>query len=372
MMSERHTLFLVAGARPNFMKIAPLWRALQQYADSLRPVVVHTGQHYDYSMSQVFFEDLEIPRPDFYLDVGSGSHASQTAEVMCRFEKLIDRQRPDLVVVVGDVNSTLAAALVASKMHIPIAHVEAGLRSFDRSMPEEVNRLLTDRISTLLFVTEPAGRDNLVREGIDPEGVHLVGNVMVDELAHNLERIRARRAAADLDLPAGRYGLATIHRPANVDNEKSLRAVLEVLREATDRGVVVFPVHPRTAKNIESFGLGSEFDSLRNLKRIEPRGYLDFMNLVASAAYVLTDSGGIQVESCWLGVPCITLRPHTEHLITLELGCNRLTDPEPSAVSDALAWASSFDASGYSAPSIWDGKAAERIARLLSEFVERV
>jgi UDP-N-acetylglucosamine 2-epimerase (non-hydrolysing) len=370
-MTKRHTLFLVAGARPNFMKIAPLWRALKQYRESIRPVVVHTGQHYDYSMSQVFFEDLELPQPDFHLDVGSGSHACQTAEVMCRFEKLIDRQRPDLVVVVGDVNSTLAAALTASKLHIPIAHVEAGLRSFDMNMPEEVNRLLTDRISTLLFVTEPAGRDNLAREGIDPDGVHLVGNVMIDELAHNLERIRARRAAADLDLPAGRYGLATIHRPANVDDEDALRAVLAVLREATKRGVVVFPVHPRTAKNIASFGLAGEFDALKSLKRVKPVGYLDFMNLVVNAAYILTDSGGIQVETSWLGVPCITLRPNTEHLITVKHGCNRLTGLELSAVGDALAWASSFDASGYSPPSLWDGRAAERIARLLSEFVVR-
>lgn len=362
-------ILLVAGARPNFMKIAPLWRELRRHADALRTSVVHTGQHYDAAMSDVFFDQLELPTPDHHLGVGSGSHAEQTAAVMTRFEKIVAHPRPDIVVVVGDVNSTLAAALTAVKLRIPIAHVEAGLRSFDMKMPEEVNRLLTDRVSTLLFATEPVALANLAREGVEAGRVHLVGNVMIDALMDNLQAIRARRTAERLGLAGKNYGLATIHRPANVDTAESLRAVLAVLREAGRHGTVVFPVHPRTAKNIVALGLRHDFDAVKNLRRIEPLGYMDFMSLLDRASYVMTDSGGIQVETTWLGVPCLTLRPNTEHILTVEQGCNRITGLDVAAVRHALDWARGLDAARYSAPSLWDGKAAPRITAILSEFV---
>ena len=367
-MEKRSKVFIVAGARPNFMKIAPVRRQLERScSQAIQTVIVHTGQHYDHAMSRVFFEQLDIPKPDFTLDVGSGSHAYQTAEVMLRFEKLVEQQRPDLVLVVGDVNSTLAAALTAAKRHIRVAHVEAGLRSFDMKMPEEVNRVLTDHLSTLLFATEPAAVTNLKNEGIDPDRTHLVGNVMIDELMHNLDRIRTRNTAHRLDLAGRRYGLATIHRPANVDDAESLRAVLSVLRAAADRGTLVFPVHPRTGKNTRSFGLQQEFESTKNLRPIDPLGYLDFMNLLTGAAVILTDSGGIQVEAAWLGIPCITLRPNTEHLITVDEGRNRLTGLDLDAVRRALDWADEFDASRLSTPTVWDGKASHRIAAILRE-----
>ncbi len=368
-MQDIPRIILVAGARPNFMKIAPLWREMHRLADMLHPVIVHTGQHYDHAMSQVFFEQLEIPEPDCYLDIGSGSHAYQTAEVMRRFETLVEEQSPALVVVVGDVNSTIAAALTAVKMHVPVAHVEAGLRSFDRAMPEEINRILTDRISTLLFVTEPAAVTNLKNEGVDAGQVHLVGNVMIDELSRNMERIQTHDAADRLGLAGERYGLATMHRPANVDDETSLRAVLAALCVAAERGVVVFPVHPRTRKNIDAFGLREQFDAIGNLRCIEPVGYLEFMSLLVGSAYMLTDSGGIQVEAAWLGKPCITLRPSTEHVITIELGRNRLTEPDTAAVGDALDWAEAFDARGQSTPTVWDGQASERTVEIIAQFL---
>ncbi len=368
-MHDTPRIILVAGARPNFMKIAPLWREMHRRADMLQPVIVHTGQHYDHAMSQVFFEQLEMPEPDCYLDIGSGSHAYQTAEVMRRFETLVEKQSPALVVVVGDVNSTIAAAMTAVKMHVPVAHVEAGLRSFDRTMPEETNRILTDRISTLLFVTEPAAVTNLKNEGVDAQQTHLVGNVMIDELSRNMERIRASDATERLGLADKHYGLATMHRPANVDNETSLLAVLAALLAAAERGVVVFPVHPRTRKNINAFGLRKQFDAIPNLRCIEPVGYLEFMSLLAGSAYMLTDSGGVQVEAAWLGKPCITLRPSTEHVITIELGLNRLTEPEAAAVNIALDWADAFDAHGQPTPAVWDGKASERTVQIIAEFL---
>jgi UDP-N-acetylglucosamine 2-epimerase (non-hydrolysing) len=368
-MSKRRRIYLVAGARPNFMKIAPLWHVLEARQDRYEVAIVHTGQHYDYVMSEVFFKNLKLPEPHYFLDVGSGTHGYQTAEVLKRFEDLAMDRRPHLVVVVGDVNSTIAAALASVKLGILVAHVEAGLRSFDMAMPEEVNRILTDRISDLLFVSEPSGLANLAAEGIDKGKIHLVGNLMIDSLKSSLEEIRARDTAEKMGLKGDRFGLVTLHRPSNVDAESSLRQVLAILREAASRGKLVFPAHPRTRKSIDKHGLKQEFAALDNVTIIEPVGYFDFANLMIHCSYVLTDSGGIQEETTWLGIPCITLRKNTERPLTVEQGTNRITGLDLAAVKAALDWARSFDASAYSAPELWDGHAAERVVKIVDSFV---
>jgi len=367
-MTPPASILLVAGARPNFPKIAPLIRALRRRSEPLRPVLVHTGQHYDYAMSQVFFEDLELPPPDHHLGVGSGTHAAQTGQVLVRMEALLAERRPALVVVVGDVNSTLAAALAAAKLGVPVAHVEAGLRSFDRTMPEEINRILTDRLSTLLFATEQAAVENLRREGFDDRGAHLCGNVMADELLHHRRRIDERRAAARLGLARRGYGLVTLHRPSNVDDAAALRRVLAVLREAARRGSVVFPMHPRTRRRIEESGLSRDFSALAGLRAIAPQGYLDFLSLLESAAWVMTDSGGLQVEAGCLEVPCLTLRTTTEHVLTLEEGRNRLVAMRPEAVAEGLDWAAAWRPV-RPLPAVWDGAASERIAAVIAANV---
>jgi len=364
-MTKTYKIYLVAGARPNFIKIAPILRALQNYKDKIDAQIIHTGQHYDYEMSQVFFEQLGIPEPDFYLDVGSGSHAFQTAQVMIRFEKLLIDDRPDLVVVLGDVNSTLAGALTAVKLHIPVAHIEAGLRSFDKSMPEEINRILTDHISDLLFTTEPVADANLAKEGIESEKIHLVGNVMIDALINILPVIENNDTTDRLGLNPQSFGVVTLHRPSNVDSENALRKVLAVLRNVISHGKIIFPAHPRTIKNIEKFNIRDEFESLENLEIIEPLGYIDFMNLVKKSKFVMTDSGGIQTETTWLGVPCITLRENTEHVITIENGTNHLTGLDLGKIQKAFDWIENFDKSKYKPPEIWDGKAAERIVMII-------
>ena len=367
-MTGRPRIFLVGGARPNFMKIAPLWHALNQRKDHFETQIVHTGQHYDYTMSKVFFEDLRLPSPDFFLEVGSGTHGYQTAQVLIRFEELLMEHPPDMVIVVGDVNSTLAATLASVKLLIPVAHAEAGLRSFDMNMPEEINRILTDRISTLLLVSEPSGLNNLSAEGVDKGCVHLVGNLMIDSLKNNLQKIRANDTTKKMGLKGQKFGLVTLHRPSNVDTEASLRQSLEILRQGASRGKLIFPSHPRTAKNIKTFGLKEEFESLQNLKIIEPVGYYDFMNLMINSSYVLTDSGGIQEETTWLGIPCITLRDNTERPLTLDEGTNHITGLDISKVCKALDWAENFDASDYSGPKLWDGAAAERVINVISDF----
>jgi UDP-N-acetylglucosamine 2-epimerase (non-hydrolysing) len=368
-MAKRYTIYLVGGARPNFPKIAPLWEALTKRAINLETKIVHTGQHYDYAMSQVFFDQLGLPRPHRFLDVGSGSHAYQTAQVMLRFEELAVEHRPDLVVVVGDVNSTLAVSLTSVKLGIPVAHVEAGLRSFDRSMPEEINRMVTDTVSTLLFATERSALDNLAGEGMSSEGIHLVGNVMIDSLKRNLPRIREDRTVDRMGLRGRRFVLATIHRPTNVDTEESLFRVLAVLRRAATHGRVILPAHPRTVKNIEASGLRARFEAVEGLSIVEPLGYVEFLNLLTHAWCVLTDSGGIQEETTWLGIPCITLRANTERPITVEEGTNRITGLDLERVSAALDAAEAFDASKYSPPALWDGKAGQRICRIIGEFL---
>jgi UDP-N-acetylglucosamine 2-epimerase (non-hydrolysing) len=343
------------------MKVAPLMRAFSM-RPSIQPYLVHTGQHYDAGMSQAFFDDLRLPRPDMNLEVGSASHAVQTALIMERFEPVLEEQRPDAVLVVGDVNSTIACGLVAVKQQVPLIHVEAGLRSFDRTMPEEINRLLTDAISDLLFVTEPAGVVNLRNEGIAAEKIHLVGNVMIDTLLAHRTLAARSTILARLAL-SGAYGVVTLHRPATVDDPAVLDRVCAGLEEIQRAMPLVFPVHPRTRASLEKNGLVGR---LKDVRLTEPLGYLDFLRLMSSAAVVLTDSGGIQEETTVLQVPCLTLRENTERPVTIEQGTNRLAGADPErALRFALEM---LDAPmpGASIPELWDGQAARRIVDILA------
>ena len=360
-------IICVCGARPNFMKIAPLMKAFAA-AGGFETLLVHTGQHYDEKMSQLFFEQLAIPKPQVNLEVGSGSHAVQTAEIMRRFEPVVLEFKPDYVLVVGDVNSTIACGLVAVKLGVKLAHVEAGLRSFDRAMPEEINRVLTDAISDLLFVTEPSGVDNLRREGVDPARIHLVGNVMIDTLLANRAQAAASTILAELHLAEKGYAVVTLHRPSNVDDLATLGGILDAFEEIQREIALVFPVHPRTRHNLAQSGLAAQLARMPNLKLIEPVGYLDFLRLLSAARLVLTDSGGIQEETTILGVPCLTLRENTERPITLTEGTNRLVHVTRA---DILAHYRAIAADGHAAaprpaPRLWDGKAAERIAAILA------
>ncbi len=356
---------LVVGARPNFLKVAPLHKELASHVDSVEKVLVHTGQHYDYLMSEAFFEDLELPKPDFHLGVGSGSHTVQTARIMIGFEKVVCGSRPDLVVVFGDVNSTLACSLVCAKERIPLAHIEAGLRSFDRSMPEEINRLLTDQVSDSLFVTEQAGVSNLLMEGIPREKIFLVGNIMIDSLVQNEQKIMGSKTLERLGLVPKTYFLMTVHRSANVDSAERLLQILNIVKAVTTRGRMIFPVHPRTAKNLEHFGLQETFRSLPNLSLIEPLGYLEFLCLVRNSGLVLSDSGGIQTETSFLGVPCLTLRETTEQPSTIEFGTNVLVGLNTERVLAALDSVLSGRSNKNTTIPLWDGKTAERIARTI-------
>jgi UDP-N-acetylglucosamine 2-epimerase (non-hydrolysing) len=361
------TIISVVGARPNFMKVAPLHKAFQKYAASVKHLIVHTGQHYDEAMSKVFFGDLELPRPDFYLGVGSGSHAQQTAKIMVEFEKVLEQVHPDRVIVVGDVNSTVACSLVSVKMGIPVAHVEAGLRSGDRTMPEEINRLLTDAIADDLFVTEASGVANLRKEGVDEKKIHLVGNVMIDSLVHYRGKARQSGSIKQLGLSVRKYTLVTLHRPSNVDTVEGLEKILAIFEKIAPRTEIVFPVHPRTTKMLIQHGLDARVKSMAGLKILEPIGYLDFLNLMDNARLVITDSGGIQEETTYLGVPCLTLRENTERPITCEIGTNQLCGLDVElivALSEAV-----FQGNGKKGrvPELWDGHAAERIAQMLSQ-----
>ena len=351
----------VVGARPNYMKVAPIWRELEKNDRVVRSLV-HTGQHYDRNMSKVFFDDLRLPKPDVYLGVGSGPHGEQTAKVMFELERVFSSGAPDLLIVVGDVNSTMAGALVAVKMGIRVAHVESGLRSFDRTMPEEINRMVTDIIADLLFTTEPSAEKNLLREGVDGSKIHFVGNVMIDSL--HFYRPMAERSTIldDLSLAPGRYGLVTLHRPSNVDDPEGLRGILGVFDELGKDCPLVFPAHPRTRKimNNNKLQVSSE-----RLKILDPIGYLDFIKLMMHARLVLTDSGGIQEETTYLGVPCLTVRENTERPVTVEAGSNVVvgTDPEKIREYGKKALAGQWKASGI--PELWDGKASERIVKKL-------
>lgn len=358
-------LINACGARPNFMKIAPLMKAYRHHPQ-IQPILVHTGQHYDQNMSALFFDELGIPRPDINLEIGSGSHAVQTSEIMKRFETIVLDEKPDAVLVVGDVNSTLACSLVAGKMHIPVIHVEAGLRSFDRSMPEEINRLLTDAVAEVLFVSEPSGEVNLRAEGIDLQRIHFVGNVMIDTVLHHLHKARTTTIHQQLKIAKGRYGVITLHRPGNVDHRESFAGLIRAFGSIQQHLPLVFCMHPRTRQRLEALDLGQELETQTNLLATPPLGYLEFLHLMSEAAVILTDSGGIQEEATILNVPCLTLRNHTERPITLTHGTNLLAGTTEESVIAAYERVAEIRARRVTTPPLWDGRAAARIAATLS------
>ena len=359
----------VVGARPNFMKVAPISKQLSAISNehSIEHLICHTGQHYDEKMSKVFFDDLELPRPDFYLDVGSGSHAEQTAKVMIEFEKILLNEKPDLVIVVGDVNSTIACSLTAVKLGIKVAHVEAGLRSFDRTMPEEINRILTDSISDFLFVTEKSGLENLEREGISKDKVFFVGNVMIDSLVYYLSKAEKSEINSNLGIRNEKYIVVTLHRPSNVDNNENLTKLVNFIKEISIKEKVIFSVHPRTRKNLESFSLIKNLNG--RVQITDPIGYIDFINLIKNSSLIITDSGGIQEETTYLGIPCITLRSSTERPVTVNIGTNYLIGDDLVKAKDITSNVLVGKYKKGSIPELWDGKAAERIVRILIKSV---
>lgn len=359
-------IFLIAAARPNFMKVAPLWRAMAARPETLKPVLIHTGQHYDKNMSDVFFEDLGLPAPDVHLGVGGGSHAQQTAGVMLKFEELCLAEKPDLVLVVGDVNATMATSVTAAKLHIPVAHVEAGLRSRDMTMPEEINRLMTDAIADLLFTPSADADENLRNEGVAEARIKLVGNIMIDSLVRSVAKARDLSAYTDLGLESGEFGVVTLHRPANVDDPENLTRILDVLT-AVDLPLV-FPVHPRTRAVMVHHDLGARCGLVDSRVILaDPLGYYEFMNLVIHSGMMLTDSGGLQEETTYLDIPCLTLRPNTERPITITQGTNELATIEslPGQIDTILkgGWKKSR------VPELWDGATAPRIVAVIEEFL---
>ncbi len=364
-------ILCVVGARPNFMKIAPVMKAMKSSSVSAR--LIHTGQHYDPEMNRRFFEALGIPDPDINLEVGSGTHAFQTAEIMRRFEPVVDQQRPAAVLVVGDVNSALACALVAVKKGVPVIHVEAGLRSYDRAMPEEINRVLTDQISDVLFTSEKGARDNLLREGISAAGIHFVGNVMIDTLRQNVNRAVAPvqtlgRHGVPSDRTQNGYALLTMHRPSNVDEPRTLRTLLDAVGEVGRRIPVIFPMHPRTRAKIEQHALQPMLER-GGLVALPPLGYLEMVGLMRAARFVLTDSGGIQEETTALGVPCITLRDNTERPVTVNEGTNTVVGRDPARIVSTVQDILRTGGKAGRIPALWDGRASERIADVLAEWL---
>jgi len=390
----------VVGARPNFMKVAPIHKAFIQLGvrnDSktqqveelenknlhgekhahintqpltINHLICHTGQHYDEKMSKVFFEELELPQPHFYLGVGSGSHAEQTAKVMIEFEKVLINELPDLVIVVGDVNSTIACSLTAVKLGIKVAHVEAGLRSFDRQMPEEINRILTDSIADYLFVTEKSGIENLIKEGIDSSKIFFVGNVMIDSLINYLPKIQTSQIFSKLNIEKGSYSLITLHRPSNVDDKDRLEELISLIEEVSKNQKVVFPIHPRTKNNLQKYDLLKYLN--HNIITTDPLGYIDFISLIKHCNFVLTDSGGIQEETTYLGVPCVTLRNTTERPITVEVGTNYLVGEDFSQAKKYINRILAGNHKQGKIPELWDGKSAERIVKILiDELIQK-
>ncbi len=358
----------VVGARPNFMKIAPVIEEMRRRPDRIEPLLVHTGQHYDEAMSESFFEDLGIPRPDINLGIGSASHAEQTARIMMAFERVILEHRPDWVVVVGDVNSTMAATLVASKLLTRVAHIEAGLRSRDRTMPEEINRLVTDALADLLLTPSPDADRNLLAEGVPASKIRFVGNVMIDTLYRSLERARESKMLERLGLEPARFCAMTLHRPSNVDDPNTLSGILDALDELQRHLPLVFPVHPRTRARIEEFGLADRISRMPNLIMTEPLGYLDFLQLYSNSRLVLTDSGGIQEETTALGIPCLTLRHNTERPITVTEGTNRIVGNDPAAIKREALIALNEPAGRGRVPALWDGHTARRIVDAIEGY----
>lgn len=361
-------VLLIVGARPNFMKAAPICAEMRRRADEFDVKVVHTGQHYDAAMSDSFFKDLGLPEPDFHLGVGSASHAEQTAKIMLAFEPIVLDEKPDWVVVVGDVNSTVACALVASKLGVKVAHVEAGLRSFDRSMPEEINRIVTDSISDLLFTTEESANENLRREGVDASKIRFVGNVMIDSLVENLDRVKESNALSDLGLSGGECAVLTLHRPSNVDSREALEPLVDSLIEIAERVAIIFPVHPRTRAKLIEFDLMTKVES-SGLRLVAPLGYLDFLALYSHAKFVMTDSGGLQEETTYLGIPCLTIRENTERPVTIEIGTNQLIKDTRSLKQAALGLLDAATPMAKTIPPLWDGKAAVRICDELVQAI---
>jgi UDP-N-acetylglucosamine 2-epimerase (non-hydrolysing) len=359
----------VVGARPNFMKVAPIVEAMKRRADEFAPLVVHTGQHYDAQMSDAFFRDLQLPEPNVYLGVGSGSHAAQTAAVMRRFEPVVLAEKPNWVLVVGDVNSTLACALVCVKLGVRVAHVEAGLRSRDRTMPEEINRLLTDQIADLLLTPSEDADANLRAEGIPKERIRLVGNIMIDSLFSNLKRAERSTVREDLGVANCDYAVLTLHRPSNVDERATLSRILDALDRVSQRLPIIFPVHPRTRERLEEFGFSGRVGRAEKLRLIEPLGYLDFLRLYSGARLVLTDSGGIQEETTVLSIPCLTLRENTERPVTVEMGTNTVVGTETERITRAAfaALDAPRERLNKRVPPLWDGHTADRILDALQE-----
>ena len=356
-------IHLIVGARPNFMKMAPLYEQLSLHKDRFNAMLIHTGQHYDEKMSKLFFEDLGMPEPHAYLKVGSGTHGQQTARIIQRYEEyILDGNSADMVIVAGDVNSTIACALVAKKLHIPVAHLEAGLRSFDERMPEEFNRVLTDRISDLLLTPSMDGNENLIKEGVDPAKIHLVGNIMIDSLIKHREKAVKSPIMNELSIPENTdYALVTLHRPSNVDELDGLKTLLDAFSYIGRQIKLVFPMHPRTKKNIQNLGLQDALDKIPNLHITEPIGYLDFMKLQMNAKLILTDSGGIQEESTYFGIPCLTLRENTERPITITQGTNQLVPLDAKSIVEYTMKILDGDIKQGSIPKYWDGKTAERV-----------
>lgn len=354
----------MVGARPNFMKIAPIMAQMKKHRE-FEVSLLHTGQHFDRKMSKLFFEDLEIPRPDIYLGVGSANHGEQTGKIMIEFENVLLKNKPDLVVVVGDVNSTIACGLVAVKQGVKLAHVEAGLRSFDRTMPEEINRILTDQISDFLFVTENSAIQNLRKEGVSENKIFLVGNVMIDTLMAHLERAQKSDILDRLGLSANAYATLTLHRPSNVDHRDNFLEILSALKEIQNHLPIVFPVHPRSRERLNQFGLNEQLKDMPKLLLMEPLGYLDFLKLMAKSKFVLTDSGGIQEESTVLGIPCLTLRQNTERPVTVSQGTNLVIGSQGKRIVEESEKILRREFKKGRLPDLWDGKAATRIVEIL-------
>ncbi len=361
----KRVIHLIAAARPNFMKVAPLYHELVK-TEWATPILVHTGQHYDRNMAGDIMDQLALPTPQISLGVGSGSHAEQTGNTMIAYEKVCLKNRPDLIVVVGDVNATVACALVAAKMQIPLAHLEAGLRSFDRTMPEEINRIVTDRLSDILWIPSEDARENLLREGVSEEKIEFVGNIMIDSLLMLKPAIENVKMAEQLELQQKKYGVVTIHRPSNVDEREILGTLVDAMIRLSQNVPLVFPLHPRTRKQLEGFGLFEKLKTCEGVTLLNPLPYIEFMSLVGQTAFVVTDSGGIQEETTYLGIPCVTLRENTERPITVSLGTNRLCSANVAA---SMSISASMEmARGAKIPPLWDGETAQRVTQSVCKF----